>query len=265
MKNKDQLMQIFTEEAIYNILGHIRKCWDYTYPTGKALEEAIYRGLKPFYSDVRDLGSTKTIVDIAIGKIAADIKGSKKLGHLKRFSKRSNFDENFFQKVDVPGHGSVRVRISKKVNTMVRRPKVNLQNYQGDANTILNAQILDYINFAFTTTDKDGCTDLYTVICQYGQDKGFKSIFLNIEKFSDLSIERTDIGTKKDGTPASYNGYIGSDLIYSLSSFNRGSSNLNKTFYISSGILYTWPDQKTNSAIYTREDLETDGAISKIE
>jgi hypothetical protein len=87
-----KLQEIFTDDCIQNILGHIRACWTYSSPTSKTLEEAIYRGIKPFYPDVKDLGGPTTIVDIAKGTQALDIKGGQQLGHLQKLGKAQNLD-----------------------------------------------------------------------------------------------------------------------------------------------------------------------------
>jgi hypothetical protein len=97
------IFDVIQEEAVYIILGHCRKCWDYTYPTGKALEEAIYRGLKPFYPSIQSLGAPNTIVDVAKEKDAFDIKGGKKLAQLKKINKKSNHKENIFVEQILPG------------------------------------------------------------------------------------------------------------------------------------------------------------------
>ena len=255
---------IFPEEVIYNILGHIKRCWDYTYPTGEALEEAFYRGLKSFYSDARSLGSANTIVDVAQGSKAFDIKGSKQLGHFHKISPTANIDDNWFVDVDT-GKGPIKVKISKSVTTIVRRPQVDLENFTGDSAAILAAQIAEYTNFAFTTTARDGCNDLYSVVLQYGQDRGFKSVFLNIQKFSNVVVESTETHLKKNGVPNAYVGLDGSgDTAFLLYSFNRGSTNFYKTFLIESGYLFTWPEEDYDPTIYTKELLNDIGTVTVV-
>lgn len=259
------LTEVLDTKAIDNVLYHIKKCWDYTYPTGNALEEAFYRGIKPYYKDVKSLGSPKTIVDVSKGKTAFDIKGSKKLGHLKRLGKNSNFEENYFIEQTVPSKGKIKVRVSKSIHTQVRRPKVDLKGFKGNPEKILSNQINEYKDFVFKTATADGCTEVFSVVCQYGIDKGFKSVFLNITKFSIPEISNSIIKSKKDGTPAAYEGYDEfNNLMFALSSFNRGSSNLYKTFETTGGVLFTWPEEEEDVTVGTRTDLEKVGAVTYI-
>ena len=85
-----------TQSCINNILGHIKNCWNYDYPTGKTLETAIFRGIEPFYANAKLLGSPSTIVDVGKNNEAFDIKGCKKLGHMVKIVKSSNHVMNNF-------------------------------------------------------------------------------------------------------------------------------------------------------------------------
>lgn len=256
---------IISIECVYNILGHIKNCWTYGYPTGATLENAIFEGLKPFYPDAENLGSPLTIVDTAKEDDAFDIKGKKVLGHLDNLTKAANHEDNQFVQQNVPNFGEITVRIPRSVITQVRRPKVDLKEYKGDAKKILTEQIKDYLGFAFKTTSKDGYIDLYSIVVLYGIDKGCKSIFLTVEKFSTPASAKFSIGKKENGDPCSYDSYDSNGkLVFKLSSFNKGSSNLNKTFETTHGILLTWPVEEQSDDLYTKDTLEKTSAIQTV-
>jgi hypothetical protein len=116
-----------------------------------------------------------------------------------------------------------------------------------------------------TTTRDDGYEVLFSIVVLYGIDKGFKSVFLTLKKFDIPQIKNYIIENKKDGTPCAYKGIdaTGKD-IFSLSSFNKGSSNFYKSFCTEEGILMTWLAEEKNQTIFTREELETTCAIKEI-
>lgn len=262
-----KLLDVISLDAIHNIVYHCKKCWDYTYPTSTALEEAIYRGLKPFYNDPKSLGAPNTIVDVSKEKDAFDVKGGKKLGHLKKLTKSANFDENIFAEQILPNALKIKVRIPKNIMTMVRRPNVDMENWVGDPLSIINKSIGDYEKFANGTTKKSGCDTLYTIVVLYGEDqeKGYRSIFLTLEDFSVPEIKDAKLLLGEDGKSK---GYLGLDsdgnLNYRLSRFNRGSVNSDKRFDTSRGILYTWPIEVAEEYVGKLEDLLKDGAIRTI-
>lgn len=259
---------IFSDECLYNILGHLKKCWDYTYPTGATLETAIYRGIKPFYPDAILKGAPSTITDVGKNKEAFDIKGNKVLGHLDKISKASNIEKNIFCNQTMPNGKTVVVRIPTSIITQVRRPKVKLNNYKGSPKVAINTQIEDYHEFAIKTSTKDGYDELYSIVCLYGIDKkkGIKSVFLTVDKFAIPQCVKFDIGTKKDNTPCSYQGYDSNgNVVFSLSSFNSGSSNFYKRFYTTQGMLMTWPTEASDHVIFTKEDLSESAAVQTIQ
>lgn len=256
---------IISNECLHNILGHVKNCWTYGYPSGTTLENAIFEGLKPFYPDAKNLGSPSTIVDTAKEGDAFDVKGRKVLGHLKRITSGANHEDNQFVEQNIPNFGKIKVRIPKSTITQVRRPKVDLKGYKGDAKKILNEQIKDYQEFAFETTSKDGYTDLYSVVVLYGIDKGCKSIFLTMEKFSTPESSKFSIGKKENGVPCSYDSYDSNGkLLFKLSSFNKGSSNFYKRFETNHGILLTWPVEEKSDFVYTKDYIEKTSAIKML-
>jgi len=259
------MKNIISDDCLYNILGHIKNCWTYGYPSGTVLESAIFEGMKPFYTDAKILGSPSTIVDTAKENDAFDIKARKVLGHIKRITGSSNLKENQFVDQTVPNFGKIKVRIPRSVVTQVRRPKVDLKGYRGNAEEILNEQIKDYQEFAFETTRKDGYTDLYSVVVLYGIDKGYKSVFLTIEKFSTPASTKFSTGKKENGDPCSYDSYDADNkLVFRLSSFNKGSSNFYKTFETDRGILLTWPVEEKSNFVYTKDYIEKTSAIKPV-
>ena len=263
-----KLFDVLPEDAVYNILGHCKKCWDYTYPTGKALEEAIYRGIKPFYKDSQSLGAPNTIVDVSKEKDALDIKGGKKLGHLKKLSKSANDTNNIFVEQILPNALKIKVKIPKYITTMIQRPDVDMENWKGNPSTIINKGINAYKKFADKTTKESGCDTLYSMVVLYGEDekKGYRSLFITLEQFSEPEIATAKHHLKKDGSYAGYNGYDkDGNLIYSLSPFNRGSVNSYKRFDTKQGVLYTWPIEETDPTVYNESYLLKDGAIRTIE
>lgn len=267
-ENKYSIYNILSENCVYNILGHVKECWNYDYPTGKTLESAIFRGIQPFYPDAKNLGSPSTIVDVGKGDEAFDIKGCKVLGHVTKTGKASNHDKNIFVEQEVPGKGKIKVKIPQEVVTQVRRPKVDLKGYTGDPEAAIKEQVQDYHNFAIQTTNKDGYKELHSIVVQYGIDekKGYKSVYMTMNGFEIPAVTKYEVGVKEDGTPCSYQGTDeNGKAVFSLSSFNAGSSNFYKRFTTNEGVLFTWSTVEHDTKVYTKEELEVHGAIKNVE
>ena len=77
----------------------------------------------------------------------------------------------------------------------------------------------------------------------YGRVKGFNISVLSETFFEEHTIETAETTYKKNGKPAAYQGYnnIG-DLVYKLSSFNKGSSNMDKRYYVNNVYYRVWKD-----------------------
>lgn len=254
------MIDILTDECLYNILGHIKNCWKYSYPTGANLENAIYKGIFPYYNDVKLLGSPSTIVDVGKSKDAFDIKGFKSLEHVKRLKKGT-----IAEKQILPDGSVIFVKIPPAIITQVRRPNVELENYTGNPELILKKQILDYYKFAISTKRKDGYCDLYSIVSLYGIKNGYKSVYLTVEKFSAPKVTNYIIKNNTKNNPCAYQGLDeNNNIVFSLSSFNKGSSNFYKQFCTESGILMTWPEEEKNYIIFTKEDLEKECAIKNL-
>jgi hypothetical protein len=262
-----KLQEIFSDDCIQNILGHIRACWTYSSPTSDTLEEAIYRGIKPFNSNAKSLGGPTTIVDISNGTQALDIKGGKQLGHLLKISGSQNKDTNIFVEQILPGANKITVRIPKSVTTIIRRPNINLKSFTVKPKTAITQCIDEYKSFAETTTKNAGCDTLFSIFVLYGIDKkkGYKSIFLTLEEFFIPEVTECKITLKKDKSPQAYLGLDSNgSLIYKLVAFNKSSTNSYKKFDTSRGVLYTWPAEEPDPIIYTKEINEKSGSIKII-
>jgi hypothetical protein len=261
------IFEVIKEEAVYNILGHIRTCWNYTYPTGTALEEAVYRGLKPFYSDVRALGGPLTIVDVVKDTDAFDIKGAKQLGYVSKITKNSNLVENHFVEQTLSNNQIVKIKIPKDILAIVKRPNSDMERFNGDPMEILQKSLTQYETFARETTTKSNCQNLYSIVVLYEEDleKGYRSIFFTLEKFSIPEIVSGKYIVKKDGTNS---GYIGEDNTnsecYKLLGFNTGSVNSYKKYPCNRGILYTWTIDEDDKFIFDEQHINQIGSLRTI-
>lgn len=261
-------MTTLSSEVITNVLGHCKECWNYDYPTGKTLENAFYEGVKPFHADSKKLGSSFTIVDVAQGTNAFELKGSKALGFLKRVTGAANHGKNKFISVSIPNVGNLLVRVPYSIMTQIRRPVVDLHNYKGNPKEIILEQIEDYVNFAKKSCEKGGFDTLYSGTLLYGTDekKGVRGIVYTQSKFSIPTITDYTIGYKEDGkTPCSYQA-IGEDglVVFQLSSFNKGSSNFYKRYYVDVDSLnvLVWAIKEQHAKIFTKEELSKDSVIT---
>lgn len=227
-----------TQEIAHNIFYHVEKCWDYVDPTGSALETAVYRGFLPFYDTVEHLGSPSTIVDVRVGQDALDIKGVKKLNIVKNLTARQNQVDYTWKKHTVDG-SNYYLGIPKSVMTQARRPKVDLKGYRGDCKKIMLEQLDDYKKFANTTVAKADCNKLYTLVglYQYKEEFKIKAFSLSLLEF-DIEDPDMFITEKK-----SYVGTKDGKTIFKLSSFNAGSSNLEKRFKVKAQYSRMWRDK----------------------
>lgn len=254
------------KNSLYSIIGHIQHYWDYTdsLPTGKPLEKLITDGLKNVYPSAKELGSPDTIVDVGKDTDAFDIKGVGKLSHSFRTPKEKFYTDNNYLLSDLKNK-SAYVKIPKFVSTMVRRPSVDIKSYNGDAKSIITEQIEEYNNFALTTTKKSGFQNLYSFITLYGEDKGLRSVFISIDEFKIPTVDRFLTVFNKLDKPVGYTAVDNNDrTMFSLSSFNNGSTNFYKSFKINSGVLYTWEIEKRPHVIYDYDYLTKNGSLTEL-
>jgi hypothetical protein len=228
-----------TQEIAHNIFYHVEKCWDYVYPTGQALETAVYRGFLPFYDLVEHHGSPSTIVDVKVMDNALDIKGVKRLNIVKKMTNHQNQDDYVWQEHMVK-NSKYYLGIPKSVMTQVRRPTVDLQGYKGDCEKIISEQIEDYKNFAESSAARADCNKIYSIVglYQYHKKLKIKAFSLSMLEFA---VETPDkyVTEKK-----SYLAYKDDETQFKLSSFNTGSSNFEKRFKVTAQYSRLWSDEQ---------------------
>lgn len=220
---------MINQEIANHIFLHIGRCWDYCYPTGQALETAIARGLEPFF-ETKQLGSPSTITDVKADDVSIDSKGNKTLKLLKKITRATNTEDNQVLELDVLGK-KVYLGVPRSIVTQVRRPKVDLQNYAGDAKETLVEQIDEYETFAITKSKADGCVCIMSFVVQYQKRDNIKGATLTVNEFEIPQV--AEYITKKDGKGKN-SAYVALDEngqeVFALSSFNAGSSNMYKRF-----------------------------------
>lgn len=226
------------QQAVNNIFANMALCWEWDNPTGSLLEKAITRACKPVYKNVKHLGSGATIVDVAVGKIALDIKGSGSLSILTKNTESS--DANYVKHIHQGK--TMWIKIPKFIETQIRRPTVDLENWQGDAEKILKEQIADYENFALTTTKEAGCNKLASLVVLYGEHKklGIRAAYVSLSPFACEYPVTYGSGAKS---------YYGLDAegneTFAIRPMNKGSVNTYKRFNTANGILKIWHTEET--------------------
>lgn len=258
---------MLTDDVVNNIFFHVEKCWDYTYPTGHSLETTFARGLAPFF-DVQQLGSPSTITDIKVSQISIDAKGIKTLKLSKSASARTNMTDKHKIPVWI-GSERRQLVVPKSVFTPVRRPSVDLEGYKGDPEKILKEQINEYHNFAECSSRADGCDSIQSMVLQYGEEKGHKFVALSLSEFEKPAITEYRTKYSRTGKP---NGYIAigecGKKVYEISSFNSGSSNLQKRFNTSKIYYRIWEDSIQEES-YNKEDMfiwaKNAGVVGKVD
>lgn len=239
-------MNRIRKQAVTNIFANMSLCWEWDNPTGSLLEKAITRACKAIYKNVRHLGSGATIVDVAVGKMALDIKGSGSLSILQKNT--DSPDANYVKHLH--NGKTVWIKIPKFIKTQIRRPTVDLENWQGDAEKILRAQIADYENFALSTTKEAGCDSLSSLVVLYGENAklGIRAAYISLSPFSCVYPETYHAGTKC---------YYGLDAngneTFSIRPMNKGSVNTYKRFETAKGILKIWPISETTSKNFSSD------------
>lgn len=226
-----------------HIFKHIERTWEVTLPTGSALETAVARGFKDHRDrTVREFGSPNTITDVAVDNICLDIKGKGDAKLLKTLTKTANHEKNMYIPVELDGEEFF-IKVPRSIMTQARRPKAELKNYQGDAKQTLIEQANEYRDFAYRTSKADGCDQIISLIHMYGNDKGYKISVLTDNVFEEHTIDTAETTYKRNGTPSSYQGYnTQGDCVYKLSSFNKGSSNMEKRYYTTKVYYRIWKD-----------------------
>lgn len=250
------MIPLINAQVAANIASHTKQAWTYSVPNDTTSEIIITCGLKPFYADAEQRGGSTTIVDVKVGDVALDVKAR---DVLKIFTK----ERTDKQKARAPGqqylkvHDNLFIGRPNCIHSPVRRPNVDLENYQGDCKRILTEQIQEYSDYANRTTKEAGCKELRSVLFLYGQGAGHKAIYIEEQMF----------GTP---TPASFTtgkGYYAHDAnghqLYQILDYSKGSSNFNKRFDCTNGgYLFVWPSEELDNTTTTLDDWHNNGGFS---
>jgi hypothetical protein len=250
---------MINQEIANHIFLHIGRCWDYCYPTGQALETAIFRGLQPFF-ETKQLGSPSTITDVKADDVSIDAKGNKTLKILNKITKGTNTKDYNILELQVHGK-KVYLSVPKSLVTQVRRPKVDLQNYAGDAQLTLEEQIEEYKTFALVKSKNDGCSKVMSFVVQYIEQSNTKAATLTVSEFDIPEVEK--YFTKKDSKGKNKE-YVGlnadGEEVFALSSYNKGSSNMYKRFRTEQFYYRVW---KSEDYIPTYNKAEVDAELAE--
>jgi hypothetical protein len=255
-----KLFDVLSEDAVYNLIGHCKECWDYTYPNSQALEEASYRALAPFFKNCQHLGAANTIVDVLIDSNALDIKGCKKLTHIGKTNESSNHIKNRFVEKILPDGSKIIFKIPNQIETMVKRPKRDVNNWSGDPKGLVELCLKDYNDFAWSTAKSAGCKNLYSLVVLYGESNGYRSIYVTLKEFSVPQIETAIQNSKKKYTGYDKNG----NEVCLIKVISTGSINIHKFFDTSEGVLHTYPVKNGVPKFFNKSDLLIDGPITNI-
>jgi hypothetical protein len=232
---------LITKEVAVNIAWHTQLAWAYSVPNDSTGELVITHGLKPFYPDAEQRGGSTTIVDIKVNNIAYDVKCR---DVLSVFTK----ERSSKQLARAPGKTYFPVDdlwVSRPASVLspVRRPNVELENYQGDCQRIITEQIAEYKQYADRTVAKAGCTELRSLIFLYGEKNGYKSIYIDEQPFT------TPVPTFYESEKSYRALDANHKLLYEISDYSKGSTNFNKRFDCNSGYLFVWPSQALSTDI----------------
>lgn len=258
------LFSVLSKSAVDNIIGHCANCWDYVPPNDTALEKAVFRGIKPFYNRVKALGSPDTIVDVLKDTDAFDIKGSKGIHYLKKITRAANYEEYYYINQTLVDGENIILKIPKSLVLIVKRPGIDVENWQGDHSRIISESVKEYKNFVEETTNKSGCTDLWSMISLYGQSKdgAVRSVAISLERFFLPEIARTDYLTNGKGERVGYAAYdTNNNISYKIDGFNSGSKNTHKRFPFNNFVLYSWKTENSNDLVFEEQHLVDKGSI----
>lgn len=251
------MIPLLTKEVATNIAHHTQLAWTYSVPNDTTGEIILTCGLKPFYPEAEQKGGSTTIVDVKVGNIAYDVKCRKVL----KIFKKARTEK---QKANAPGQVYHKINdnlyIGKPTDVLspVRRPKVNLENFQGDSKRIITKQIEEYKNYANRTMQAAGCNELRSLLILYGKGKGYKSIYIEEQSFSTPAPVRFEIYINEKNKPAGYIGYDNKPL-YKLSNYSKGSSNFNKRFDCNTGFIFVWADEELSTDVVTPDEWQLQG------
>jgi len=241
---------LITQDIATNIAAHAQQAWTYGVPNGDTGEIIIACGLKPFYANAEQRGGSTTIVDVKVDHIAYDIKCRDVLGIFTRepSAKQKSSEQSYYKIAD-----NLFVRRPNSIESPVRRPSVDLQNFQGNCQNIITEQIQEYKDYADRTTAAAGCTELRSLLFLYGQGKGYKAIYIEEQAFATPTPGRFEIYKNKKKVPSAYYAHD-HKLLYKLLDYSKGSTNFVKRFDCHKGFLFVWPE----SAVITHTTTSAD-------
>jgi hypothetical protein len=237
------MTSVLNNNVASHIFKHIERSWERGLPTGAPLEGDIARGfLDNNEHVVEQFGGPGTITDVKIDKVCLDVKGRKGLKLLEKLSKSANYKKNTFHCVVVDGKQWY-LSIPKTIMTQARRPKVDLKGYTADAKSVLEEQAKEYVDKSIESSTADGCDEIVSVVHMYDVSKGYKISVLSEVEFEKHNIVDAKTLYKRNGSPAGYIGYNeNGQAVYKLSSFNKGSSNMEKMYTIGKVYIRIWKD-----------------------
>lgn len=232
------MIPLINQAVATNIAAHAQQAWTYGVPNGDTGEIIVACGFKPFYPTAEQKGGSTTIVDVKVDHVAYDIKCRDVLGIFTRepSAKQKSSDQSYFKVAD-----NLFVRRPNFVESPVRRPSVNLQNFQGNCQTIITEQIQEYKDYADRTTAGAGCTELRSLLFLYGQGKGYKAIYIDEQPFSTPTPTTFNIYKNSKEEAAAYYAHD-HRLLYKLLDYSKGSTNFVKRFDCGTGFLFVWPE-----------------------
>lgn len=253
------MIPLITQAVAANIAYHTQLAWTYSVPNDTTGEIILTNGLKPFYPDAEQRGGSTTIVDVKVGNIAYDVKCRDVLGiFTKEHSEK--------QKARAPGqvyhklNDKLFVGKPTSVISPVRRPSVDLENFQGNCQRIITEQIQEYRDYADRTTADAGCTELRSLLFLYGEAKGYKAIYIEEQPFSTPAPAVFKIYQNEKEINAGYDAYDSNNkILYKLLNYSKGSTNFNKRFDCNNGFLFVWPSQSLSTQLLTPEEWVRSG------
>jgi hypothetical protein len=249
------MIPLITTEVAVNIAAHTKRAWTYSVPNDTTSEIIIACGLKPFYTGVEQKGGSTTIVDVKVDTVAYDVKARDVLNVFTKARSEK-------QKANAPGQQYFKVNDNlyvgrpNSIHSPVRRPSVDLENYQGDCQRILTKQIQEYRDYADRTTNEAGCNELRSLLFLYGQGAGYKAIYIEEQMF----------GTPAPASFTTGKGYYAHDAngqqLYQILDYSKGSSNFNKRFDCNnSGFLFVWPAENLEESAQTIANWGSNGGF----
>lgn len=253
------MQKLITQDVAFNIAQHCKEAWQFATPNANTGEIIIQKGLTPFYPDTQKKGGPLTIVDIKVNNFALDIKCREVLEIYTKPIKKKSPNKTYFTVDDI----GITVSRPNSIETPVRRPSVDVKNYQGDSETIVTEQIKEYYYFAHRTTSQADCNHLNSILFLYGCKNDYKAIYIEEQEFSTPMPKSFETYLNKKNKPAAYLAYDNhKKLLYRLMDYSKGSTNFIKRFDCANGYLFVWKEEQREQKICTKEDWDNQGGYA---